>query len=70
MTSHAVDLSRAIWHKITHSGGNGGQCIEVATNLPGMVAIRDSKSPEGPKLLVSPVRWQAFVLGLRVGIGD
>jgi hypothetical protein len=70
MTSHAVDLTHAVWHKSTYSGGNGGQCIEVATNLPSMVAIRDSKNPNGPKLLISPAQWQAFVLDLRIGIAD
>lgn len=67
MTSHAVDLSRAIWRKSTYSGGNGGQCIEVATNLPGVVAVRDSKNPDGPKLPLSPAQWHDFLLGMKVG---
>jgi uncharacterized protein DUF397 len=67
MTSHAVDLSRAIWRKSTYSGGNGGQCIEVATNLPGVVAVRDSKNPDGPKLFVSLAQWQAFLLDVKIG---
>jgi hypothetical protein len=36
-----------------------------ATNLPGVVAIRDSKNPDGPKLLVSAAGWRAFVRGLK-----
>ncbi len=67
MTSHHLDLSRAVWQKSTYSGGNGGQCVEVATNLPGMVAVRDSKDPKGPKLVVSPGQWQTFLLGLKPG---
>lgn len=66
MTSQAADLSDAVWQKSTYSGGNGGQCIEVATNLPGMVAVRDSKNPDGPKLLLSPAQWHAFLLGMKV----
>ena len=38
------------WRKSTHSDGNMGDCAEVATNLPGIVAVRDSKNPDGPVL--------------------
>jgi hypothetical protein len=38
----AIDLSRAVWYKSTFSNGSGGNCVEVASNLPGIVAIRDS----------------------------
>lgn len=61
MTAHSVDLSRAVWGKSTYSGGNGGQCVEVAANLPGIVAIRDSKDPEGAKLVIDVNAWRAFV---------
>jgi Domain of unknown function (DUF397) len=59
-----IDLSRAEWQKSSYSG-QSGNCIEVARNLPTVVAIRDSKSPDGPNLLVSPKTWQAFLLSLR-----
>jgi len=67
MTSHAADLSHAVWRKSAYSGSNGGQCVEVATNLPGLVAVRDSKSPDGPKLLLSPAQWHAFMIGMKAG---
>jgi Domain of unknown function (DUF397) len=67
MTSHPVDLSLAVWQKSTYSGGNGGQCVEVARNLPDIVAIRDSKNPDGPKLIVSPDAWRAFASSVRQG---
>ncbi len=41
-----MDLTSAIWRKASRSGGNGGGCVEVASNLPGVVAVRDSKRPE------------------------
>ena len=44
-----------------------GACVEVATNLPGMVAVRDSKNPDGPRLLLSAAEWQALVRDLKVG---
>jgi hypothetical protein len=55
-----VDLSRAAWRKSTYSN-NGGACVEVATNLPGIVAVRDSKHPTGPALIFSMDSWQAFI---------
>jgi hypothetical protein len=41
-----IDLSQAIWRKAALSAHNGG-CVEVAANLPGVTAVRDSKRPEG-----------------------
>lgn len=61
------DLPRATWRKSTRSGGTGGNCIEVARNLPGTVAIRDSKNPHGPKLIITPRTWQAFTTAIRTG---
>ncbi|MEU7828640.1 DUF397 domain-containing protein [Nonomuraea sp. NPDC049129] len=65
-----MDLSGAVWRKSSRSSGNGGQCVEVATNLPGVVAVRDSKDPEGPKLIFTPADWKAFIIGLKVGDFD
>ncbi len=59
-----IDLSRAQWHKSSYSG-QSGNCVEVARNLPGLVAVRDSKTPAGPTLLVSPAAWGAFLLTFR-----
>ncbi|MEU7653608.1 DUF397 domain-containing protein [Micromonospora taraxaci] len=56
-----ADLTDAHWRKSTRSGGNGGECVEVADNLPGIVAVRDSKDPEGPALTFSPNAWASFV---------
>lgn len=56
-----MDLTGARWRKSTKSGGNGGNCVEVAANLPGVVGVRDSKDPHGPTLAFGPAAWQAFV---------
>ncbi|MGK5519997.1 DUF397 domain-containing protein [Micromonospora sp. URMC 107] len=56
-----ADLTGAQWRKSTRSSSNGGNCVEVADNLPGVVAVRDSKDPTGPALTFSPVAWRAFV---------
>jgi Domain of unknown function (DUF397) len=60
MATPDADLSRAAWRKSSHSN-NGGACVEVATNLPGLVAVRDSKDPSGPSLVFSAESWQTFI---------
>ncbi len=62
----ADSLDGAVWHKSSYSGTQGN-CVEVARNLPGVVAVRDSKNPDGPKLIVSSAEWRAFVCGLKIG---
>ena len=65
-----IDIDRAAWRKSTYSGDNGGGCVEVARNLPGVVAVRDSKDPEGPKLAFAPDEWRAFTAGIKAGEFD
>jgi hypothetical protein len=65
-----MDLSRAVWRKSSRSGGNGGNCVEVARNLPGVVAVRDSKDPDGPVLTFTAAEWEAFTAGVRDGEFD
>ncbi len=59
-----IDLSRAEWRKSSYSGQDGN-CVEVARNLPRLMAVRDSKQPDGTKLVVSRETWQVFLKGLR-----
>ncbi|WP_326645999.1 DUF397 domain-containing protein [Streptosporangium sp. NBC_01755] len=61
------DLNGAAWHKSSYSGGSSDNCVEVATNLPGFVAVRDSKDPSGPMLTFSPTAWTDFLTGIRSG---
>jgi hypothetical protein len=65
-----MDLTSAVWRKSTHSGGNGGSCVEVARNLPGIVAVRDSKDREGGTLIFTPEEWGAFISGAHDGEFD
>jgi hypothetical protein len=60
-----MDLTYAEWRKSSRSGSNGGACVEVARNLPRIVAIRDSKNPDGPVLIVSRDTWAQFITRLR-----
>ena len=59
------DLTHARWRKSTRSGDNGGNCVEVADNLAGVVAVRDSKDPHGPALVVESAAWSAFTETVR-----
>jgi hypothetical protein len=65
-----MDVTKAQWRKSSYSNGNGGACVEVAQNLPGAVAVRDSKDPDGPKLAFAPAEWLAFTAGVRAGQFD
>lgn len=56
-----IDLSRAKWHKSSFSSQDGN-CVEVARNVPGLVAVRDSKDPTGTTLTFPSAAWQTFLL--------
>lgn len=62
-----MDLTGAAWHKSSYSGNNGGNCVEVAVNLPGTVALRDSRDAQGPVLVVTPEGWQSFTATVKAG---
>jgi hypothetical protein len=59
-----IDLSRAEWQKSSYSS-QSGNCVEVARNLSGLVAVRDSKEPDGAKLAVSQETWREFISVVR-----
>ena len=60
-------LDNIIWRKSSYSGSNGGACVEVADNLPGLVAVRDSKDPDGPALTFAPADWRTFTTCVKRG---
>jgi hypothetical protein len=59
-----IDLSRARWQKSSYSSQDGN-CVEVARDLPGLVAVRDSKEPDGAMLVVSRETWRVFIRKVR-----
>ena len=61
-----IDLSHAIWRKARRSQHNGG-CVEVAVNLDGVVAVRDSKRPEAGAHVVGRRAFAAFLADARAG---
>ena len=46
-----------------------GNCVEVATNVAGVVAIRESEQP-GAVVMTTPEKWQTFLEGVRAGDFD
>jgi hypothetical protein len=58
-----VDLSCTEWRKSSHSS-QSGNCVEVARNLPRLVAVRDSREPDGARLVVSSETWRVFIRGV------
>jgi hypothetical protein len=64
-----MDLSQAIWRKARRSMQNGG-CVEIAANLPGVIAVRDSKRPEGGAHVVERAVFSAFLDDVKAGRFD
>ncbi|MEU6848101.1 DUF397 domain-containing protein [Streptomyces sp. NPDC046716] len=59
------DLSNARWRTSSYSNGEGGECVEVADGVTGLVPVRDSKVADGDVIVVGADAWQAFVARLR-----
>jgi hypothetical protein len=64
-----IDLSHVAWRKSSRSGAVSDNCVEVA-DLPGGVAVRDSKNPDGGSLAVPPAVWRRTVADLKAGRYD
>lgn len=63
--SDAASLSG--WRKSSHSGGDGGSCVEVLDDYPAGVPVRDSKAPNGPALVFLAGGWSSFVVAIKSG---
>lgn len=63
-----MDLSRTAWRKASYSNSNGGACVEVAGAGP-VVAVRDSKNPDGARLAFTPGAWTTFTGRLKRSAG-
>lgn len=61
-----IDLTRATWRKSSRSNASGA-CVEVATDLPGAVAVRDSKDPYGAVLIVDPQEFRGLLRSAKAG---
>jgi hypothetical protein len=59
-----TDLSTAAWRKASKSTGGGSNCVEIA-RLTSVIAIRDSKNPDGGALIVSPAVFRRLLADAR-----
>ncbi|MEU8798118.1 DUF397 domain-containing protein [Spirillospora sp. NPDC048819] len=55
---------RPAWRKSSHSSSQGDDCVELA-DLNGVIGVRDSKDPDGPKLLMDADEFAALVAALK-----
>ena len=59
----------AAWRKSSYSNPSGN-CVEAADLADG-VAVRDSRSPDGPALAFTGATWGAFTRGVKArGVKD
>jgi hypothetical protein len=63
----SIELSAATWRKSSYSNQDGGACVEVCDDFPAVLAVRDSKHPQGPALVFPASSWTTFVAALRSG---
>ncbi|GAA2291297.1 hypothetical protein GCM10010149_43210 [Nonomuraea roseoviolacea subsp. roseoviolacea] len=64
-----IDTTTLPWRKSRSCQGSSG-CVEVAPLADGNVALRDSKTDDGPVLVFTPEEWDAFTAGVRGGEFD
>ncbi|MFF3815410.1 DUF397 domain-containing protein [Streptomyces bluensis] len=62
---HTPELNSAHWRRSSYSNTNGGDCVEITEDFPGVVPVRDSKNPHGPVLVVPAAAWDEFVNSLK-----
>jgi hypothetical protein len=65
-----TDLSQAEWRKASRSTSGNGGCVEIAGNLPSVIAIRDSKRPEGGACVVDRAAFADFLADVKLGRFD
>ncbi|POM26050.1 hypothetical protein BTM25_04340 [Actinomadura rubteroloni] len=60
-------LDGADWRVSSRSGSGADTCVEVATNLPGVVGVRDSVDADGPRLAVASAAWRSLTTQIKAG---
>jgi len=63
-----MEGTRAItWRKSSYSGNNGANCVEVGATAH-LIAVRDSKDPDGARLAFGREAWAAFAAKVKADI--
>ena len=63
-----MEITDLTWRKSSHSGGNGGSCVEVANTDE--VLVRDTQDPYGPVLRFTPDTWRRFADQVKRSLAD
>jgi uncharacterized protein DUF397 len=68
-TASHPDLTTAVWRASSYSNPQGGDCVEIADNLPAPtpLPVRDSKNPTGPALFIPAEGWAGFITAVKAG---
>jgi hypothetical protein len=56
------------WRKSSYSGGQGGDCVEVAARPADQMTVRDSNDHTGPVLRFPGEAWSMFTAGIKGSI--
>ncbi|MBD2893423.1 hypothetical protein amrb99_23440 [Actinomadura sp. RB99] len=59
-----IDMAKAAWRKSSYTTSNGGECVELASR-PETVAVRDSKDPDGPRLVFDRHAFASFLTSVK-----
>ncbi|MEU8302734.1 DUF397 domain-containing protein [Actinomadura sp. NPDC048955] len=59
-----MDLSKALWRKGSKSKEDGSNCVEIAS-VSDIVAVRDSKAPDEPEIIMSREDFRRFAAALK-----
>lgn len=63
MKNETSPLAPVHWFKSSHSGSEGGNCVEIL--LVDTIGVRDSKDLTQGRLAVSPRAWSAMTGALK-----
>ncbi|MEU5992699.1 DUF397 domain-containing protein [Spirillospora sp. NPDC047418] len=61
-----VEVAGLPWRKSSRSGDTGGDCVEVV-GIAAAVGVRDSRDPDGPKLVFASAEWRSFARRVKSG---
>lgn len=57
------------WRKSSYSNPDAANCLEFIDSYAPGVPVRDSKTPQGPALLLSSQAWGDFITSIKNDIG-
>jgi hypothetical protein len=65
----ALLMRSVVWRK-SHASNPSGNCVEMARLPNGVIAVRNSRDPDGPALIYTRAEMDAFIRGIKDGDFD